>query len=394
MSNKIAPRLGVTWQACKVLKFFRGIISPKPDYPSKKISTPSSGAIPILYQHMEKKSRQNPTSAKEIKDDKILDSALRPKSWNEFIGQQRIKKNLKIIIQAAKKRNELCTEHLLFYGNPGLGKTTLSHLIAKEIGSGIRTTSGPAIEKAGDLAAILTNLSDGDVLFLDEIHGLNRTVEEFLYPALEDYKLHLILGKGPMARTMDIDLPRFTLIGATTKLALLSSPLRNRFGATFQLNFYNEENIGQIIKRSASLLKTKIDQESINTIAKRSRYTPRVANRLLKRVRDWAEVEADGKITKEIVEQALNFLEIDELGLEIGDRRVIKTLINKFNGGPAGLQAIAAASAEEKDAILDIYEPYLMQLGFIQRTKQGRTATHLAYEHLGIKTPNQKKLIK
>jgi len=332
------------------------------------------------------------TSPKPTEEDKFLDLTLRPRAWEDFVGQERIKKNLKIIIQAAKKRKEPCCEHLLFYGGSGLGKTTLSHLIAQEMGANIKVTSGPAIEKAGDLAAILTNLSEGDVLFVDELHRLYIAIEEFLYPAMEEYKLHIVLGKGPMARTMEIALPRFTLIGATTRIALLSSPLRSRFGATFQLNFYNQEDVEKIIERSARILKVQIEPKAIREIAKRSRFTPRVANRLLKRVRDWAQVEADGIVTKKIAQKALGFLEIDKMGLEEGDRRVLKAIIEKFNGGPVGLQAIAAATSEEIDTILDIYEPYLMQLGFVERTPRGRVATKLAFEHLGIKySGNQRK---
>ncbi len=333
-------------------------------------------------------------SSEFTEEDEVLDSTLRPQKWTDFVGQERIKKNLKIIIKAAKKRKEPCCEHLLFYGGPGLGKTTLSYLIAKEMEANIKITTGPAIEKVGDLAAILTNLSEGDILFIDEIHRLYKMIEEFLYPAMEEYRLHLILGRGPMAKTMDLPLPRFTLVGATTKIALLSSPLRNRFGAIFQLNFYRPEEIEKIIENSARILKVEIEPEAIKTIAQRSRFTPRVANRLLKRVRDWAQVEANGVVTKKIAEKALDFLEIDRAGLEEGDRKILRTIIEKFDGGPIGLQAIAATTSEEVNTILDIYEPYLMQLGFIKRTPRGRVATELAYKHLGIKyTDNQKRLI-
>jgi Holliday junction DNA helicase RuvB len=320
---------------------------------------------------------------KPNKEDLVLDSALRPKKWSDYVGQDKIKENIRIIITAAKQRNQ-SPDHLLLYGNSGLGKTTLAHLIAQEMGKEIRITSGPAIERAGDLAAILTNLNEGDVLFLDEIHRISRTIEEYIYPAMEDYKLNLILGKGPMARTMELKLPKFTLIGATTRPALLSAPLRNRFGATFQLNFYNNEDVKKIIERSAKLLKIEIEPEAVNIIASRSRFTPRVANRLLKRVRDFAEVEGTGIITKEISEHALNFLEVDHIGLEPGDKKILLALIEKFNGGPAGLQSLAAAAMEEEDTILDIYEPYLMQCGFIERTPKGRVASRLAYEHLGL----------
>ncbi len=352
------------------------------------------------------------------KEDELLDSALRPGSWSEYVGQDKIKENIRIIITAAKQRSQ-SPDHLLFYGNSGLGKTTLAYLVANEMGKTIRSTSGPALERAGDLAAILTNLSEGDVLFLDEIHRINKTIEEYLYPAMEDYKLNLVLGKGPMARTMELKLPKFTLIGATTKPGLLSAPLRNRFGASFQLNFYTNKDIEKIIERSGKLLKINMEPEAVETIAKRSRFTPRVANRLLKRVRDFAQVqglsltnfeneeqrtkfynEANSKlvrdeviITKEIAESALDSLEVDILGLEPSDRSILSSLIEKFNGGPVGLQSLAAASMEEEDTILDIYEPYLMQCGLIERTPKGRVATNLAYEHLGIKNKNQSKLV-
>ena len=332
------------------------------------------------------------TTPKLTEEDKSLDMTLRPRDWDDYIGQEKIKKNVQIIIKAAKKRGEPI-DHLLFYGNSGLGKTTLANLIAKEIVSNIRTISGPAIERAGDLAAILTNLSEGDVLFIDELHRLNKLCEEITYPALEDFKLNLVLGRGPMARTMELKLSRFTLIGATTRLALLSSPLRNRFGATFQLNFYEKEDIEKIIQRSGEILRAEIEPEAIKVIAQCSRFTPRVANRLLKRVRDFAQVEGNGIITKEIARKALEFLEIDQLGLESGDRKILEAIIKKFEGGPVGLQALAAATSEEEDTILDIYEPYLMQLGFIERTPRGRTVTKNAYKHLGIKQKGPQKFL-
>ena len=291
------------------------------------------------------------TSPLPTEEDKVLDNTLRPKTWSDFVGQEKIKKNLRIIIEAAKKRGEVCCEHLLFYGGSGLGKTSLAYIVARELGSNIKVTSGPAIEKAGDLAAILTNLQEGDVLFIDECHRICKLIEEYLYPAMEEYKLHLILGKGPLAKTMELKLPRFTLIGATTRLALLSAPLRSRFGAIFQLNFYTIEEIEKIIQRSAKILNVKIEPEAIKIIAKRSRFTPRVANRLLKRVRDFAQVEGEGKITRKIAKEALEFLEIDEMGLELGDRKILEAIIRKFNGGPVGLQAIAAACGEEEDTI-------------------------------------------
>ena len=326
-------------------------------------------------------------------EDKTLDLTLRPKSWQDYIGQEKVKKNIKIIIEAAKKRTEPI-EHLLFYGGSGLGKTSLSYLVAKELKANIRTITGPTIEKVGDLAAILTNLNEGDILFCDEIHRMNKLIEEFLYPALEDFKLNLILGRGPMARTMEIKLSHFTLIGATTRLALLSSPLRNRFGATFQIDYYKKEDIEKIIKRSSNLLEIEIEPKAIELLAQCSRFTPRVANRLLKRARDFAQVEGKGTITEQITEKTLGFLEIDELGLESGDRKILEAIIKKFEGGPVGLQTLSAATSEEEDTILDIYEPYLMQLGFIERTPRGRIATKTAYQHLGIKYKgSQKSLI-
>ena len=332
-----------------------------------------------------------PISSKKENDNDTLDSALRPKTWNDYIGQEKIKKNIQIIIEAAKRRKET-VEHFLFYGNSGLGKTTLSYLIAKELKTNIKIIAGSSIERTGDLAAILTNLNNGDILFVDECHRINKTVEEFLYPALEDFKLNLILGKGPMARTMELKLPRFTLIGATTRLALLSSPLRNRFGAIFQLSFYKNEEIEKIIKRSCNLLKVEIEPKAIKTIAQCSRFTPRIANRLLKRIRDFAQVEGKGVITEKIAKKALNFMGVDNIGLENGDKKILKTIIKKFNGGPIGLQAISAAASEEVDTILDIYEPYLMQIGFIKRTPRGRIATSAAYKHLGIENKKSRKL--
>lgn len=323
-------------------------------------------------------------------DDVILDSALRPSHWDDYVGQEKLKENIRIIITAARQRGQ-SPDHLLFYGNSGLGKTTLAHLIAQEMGRQIRITTGPAIERAGDLAAILTNLAEGDVLFLDEIHRMHKSVEEYIYPAMEDYTLNLILGKGPMARTMELKLPHFTIIGATTRPGLLSAPLRNRFGATFQLNFYKAEDIEKIIERSARILNITIEPDAVKAIAQRSRFTPRVANRLLKRVRDFAQVEGGGKATRTIAERALEFLEIDCMGLEPGDKKILMALIEKFDGGPVGLQSLAAAAMEEEDTILDIYEPYLMQCGFIERTPKGRVASKLAYEHLGLKSNHRQR---
>ena len=332
------------------------------------------------------------TPKASTEEDKNLDLTLRPKTWDRYIGQEKVKKNLKVIIEAAKQRKEP-VEHLLFYGGSGLGKTTISHIIANDLDSNIRVIAGPTVEKVGDLAAILTNLNEGDVLFIDECHRVNKLIEEFLYPAMEDFKLNLILGKGPMARTMELKLPRFTLIGATTRLALLSAPLRNRFGATFQLDYYKEEDMEEIIKRSGELLNIRTEPDALKIIAKCSRSTPRVANRLIKRLRDYAQVEGQGVITKEIANEGLRFLDIDRLGLESGDRKILMTLIDKFDGGPVGIQALAAASFEEQDAILDVYEPYLMQLGFIERTPKGRVATQSAYNHLNIPYTKSPQLI-
>ncbi len=321
---------------------------------------------------------------KQPNEDRYLDLKLRPISFEEYIGQRKIKDNLNILIGAAKKRNEPI-EHVLLYGGSGLGKTTLAHIIAKEMGVNIRITSGPAIEKVGDLASILTNLRDNDVLFIDECHRMNKNIEEILYPAMEDFLLDIIIGKGPSARTLRLELPRFTLIAATTRLGLLSSPLRSRFGATFHLNFYEQEDIEKIISRSAQILKTTIDSMAVQMVAQRSRYTPRVANRLLKRTRDYVQVRADGLINQELAQEALKMLEIDEIGLEPADRYILETMIKKFNGGPVGLQALAAATNEEQNTIEEIYEPYLLRLGFLSRTPKGRLVTELAYKHLGLK---------
>lgn len=336
-------------------------------------------------------SRAEPQNLKQQKKEDVLDITLRPKNWEDYVGQEKVKQNVKIIIEAAKQRQE-APEHLLFYGNSGLGKTSLAHLVAKEIGTDIKTTSGPAIERAGDLAAILTNLQQGSVLFVDELHRLGKIIEEYLYPAMEDFKLNLILGKGPMARTMELKLPRFTLIGATTRLAAVSSPLRSRFGAIFGLNFYEVSDIEKILKRSCQILNIEAEPPAINIISASSRFTPRTANHLLKRVRDFAQVRGEGKITKEIAEESLRALEIDGLGLTLNDRRVLEAIIKKFSGGPVGLQALAAATAEEEETILDIYEPHLMRLGFIARTPRGRIATKLAFQHLGVRFKNPQKL--
>lgn len=332
------------------------------------------------------------TSTKPTAEDNILDTTLRPQKWEEYFGQEKVKRNLAIIIEAARKRHEP-PEHLLFYGSSGLGKTTLAHLVAQAMGTHIKVVSGPSVEKAGDLAAILTNLTEGDVLFVDECHRINKICEEYLYSAMEDFKLNLIMGRGPMAQTMELKLPRFTLIGATTRMALLSAPLRNRFGATFQLSFYGEKDIQNIIRRSSLILNVPISEEAMGAIAKRSRLTPRVANRLLKRVRDFAQVENQKIITTDLAKKSLDLLEVDEKGLEHGDRTILQTIIERFSGGPVGLQALAATTSEEEDTILDIYEPYLMQLGFIERTPRGRIATKLAFRHLGIPFKGSQKLL-
>lgn len=323
-------------------------------------------------------------SSVEQTDDVKLDITLRPQSFSEYFGQEKIKRNLDILISAAKKRNEPI-EHVLLYGPAGLGKTTLAHIIANEMGANIRATSGPAIEKVGDLGSILTNLNDGDILFIDEIHRLNKLIEEVLYPAMEDFKLDIIIGKGPSAKTLQLDLPRFTLIGATTRLGSISSPLRNRFGVIHRLDFYEDEEIEKIIHRSSKILSAPIDSAGARAISRSSRRTPRVANRLLKRVRDFTQVENKDIITEELSRQAFKNLEIDELGLEPTDRQILTSIIEKFGGGPVGIQTIAAATMEESETIEDVYEPYLLQIGFLARTPRGRVATKSAYKHLGKK---------
>jgi Holliday junction DNA helicase RuvB len=311
------------------------------------------------------------------------DTSLRPKRLAEYINQDKVKSNLSISIEAAKGRGETL-DHVLLYGPPGLGKTTLAYIIAAEMGVSIRVTSGPAIERIGDLAAILTSLQDGDVLFIDEIHRLSRIVEEFLYPALEDGAIDWVTGKGPGARSIRLAIKPFTLVGATTRYAMMSPPLRDRFGAVYRLDFHDTDALAQIIRRSASIIGVEIDAGGTDAIARRARGTPRVANRLLRRVRDYAQVRADGHITDAVAAEALEQLEIDGIGLDGVDYRVLRTIIEKFDGGPVGLETIAASISEEADTIMDVYEPYLMQLGFLQRTPRGRQATRLAYEHLGL----------
>jgi holliday junction DNA helicase RuvB len=337
---------------------------------------------------------QNRVIDPEPKPGDRLDYALRPTHLANVIGQSQIKENLQILIEAAKQRSE-ALDHVIFYGPPGLGKTTLAHVLANEMGVNIKVTAGPAIERAGDLAAILTNLRAGDILFIDEIHRLGRMVEEVLYPAMEDYALDIVIGKGPSARSVRLKLPRFTVVGATTRLALVTAPLRARFGATYRLDFYKLPAMQEIIIRAADKLDVTAEEQGVASIALRARGTPRVALRLLRRVRDYAQVRADGVITSEVAMQALDLLNVDERGLDDMDRRVLRAVIEKYNGGPVGLSTIAASISEESDTIMDVVEPYLMQLGFLERTSQGRMATPAAYEHLGLEAPRrqQPKLI-
>jgi len=317
-----------------------------------------------------------------------FDAALRPKSLNDFIGQAVVKENLRIFIEAAKGRSEAC-DHVLLYGPPGLGKTTLAHVIANEMEASVRVTSGPALERVGDLAAILTNLEQGDILFIDEIHRMNRSIEEVLYPAMEDFALDLVIGKGPTARTLRLNLKRFTIIGATTRLSMLSAPLRDRFGMHFHLDFYGPDEMREILRRSSNLLNIQMDERPLELIANRSRRTPRIGNRLLKRVRDYSQVMAGGVYDETIVQKALTALEIDTLGLDEADRRVLRALVEKFQGGPVGLSTLAAATSEEMETLEEVIEPFLLQQGLLARTLRGRMATDLAYQHLGFTIPDR-----
>jgi holliday junction DNA helicase RuvB len=333
---------------------------------------------------------QEVLNSHQQESEKSFEFSLRPKTFLEYIGQENVKKNIEISIKAAKQRNE-AMEHVLLYGPPGLGKTTLAYIIASEMNANIKVTSGPAIEKVGDLAAILTSLGDGDVLFIDEIHRLNKIIEEVLYPAMEDYALDIIVGKGPSARTLRIDLPKFTLIGATTRYDLLSSPFRDRFGLVFRLDYYEKPEIAKIIKNNSKKLTVEIDEEACGTISERSRLTPRIANRLLKRVRDYVQVHGDGTIDNKNALIALEMLDVDSHGLDYIDRRILETIIDKFSGGPVGISTIAASVGEEIGTIEEVYEPYLMRMGFLARTSRGRVVTEFGYKHVGREFNNTNK---
>jgi holliday junction DNA helicase RuvB len=336
--------------------------------------------MPKLNDRTETSMQSRPVAPKLVEDDVNYDANLRPRGFDEYVGQEQVKENLKVAIAAARGRSDVL-DHILFHGPPGLGKTSLAYIISREMGVNIKATSGPVVERPGDLAALLTNLEEGDILFIDEIHRLNHVVEEVLYPAMEDYQIDILIGQGPAARSMKLPLKPFTLIGATTRSGLLTSPLRDRFGQIFRLDFYSTEALAQILKRSASILGVAAEDDGTAEIARRSRGTPRIANRLLRRVRDFAQVRADGKITKPVTQEALQMLEVDPIGLDKMDTMLLVTLIDKFSGGPVGIETLAAAIGEEKDTIEDVYEPFLIQAGFLKRTPRGRVATELAYEH-------------
>ena len=368
-----------------------GLVYESPDAGGFGSSRPGVGAAMSASSRGSFQNANEPSSRTVSvdlqEDDLAFDRSLRPKMLADYIGQEKIKESLAIMIQAAKERGET-VDHILFSGPPGLGKTTLSTVVANELGANIKTTSGPAIERTGDLAAILTNLEEGDVLFIDEIHRLNRMVEEVLYPALEDYVLDIVVGKGPAARSIRLDLPHFTLIGATTRTGLLTGPLRDRFGIAFRLQYYTPEELALIVSRSAGILDVPISEDGALEIARRSRGTPRLANRLLKRVRDWAQVRGDGEITEDVAAQALSFYDVDPIGLDAMDNRILELLAVQFGGRPVGVGTMASALSEDVDTIEDVYEPYLMQCGLIVRTPKGRQATIRAFEHLGVAAPS------